>query len=178
MIRLFLMSCLAWLSCQGALYAQDQRTDMRNDVRIGVLAYRGSENLQQNWTSLQDYLNAVLYEWSFQIVPMTLGSASKQIETGQLEFVITNPGHFVELSRTHRMSVLASRSQKKSDGTYSGEFGSAIIARRGGDIKGLQDIAGKSVMAIDQNAFGGFQLAWRECKRANLDLFEDVSELN
>jgi len=194
MIRLFLLSCLAWLSCLGALYAQDQRavmhTDLRPDmrldmrpdmriaVRIGVLAYRGSENLQQNWTSLQDYLNAVLPEWSFQIVPMTLGSASKQIETGQLEFVITNPGHFVELSRTHRMSVLASRSQKKSDGTYSGEFGSAIIARKGRDINGLQDIAGKSVMAIDQNAFGGFQLAWRECNGVNVDLFTDTSKLS
>lgn len=147
------------------------------EKRIGVLAYRGSDQLQVRWTSLQEYLNTAIPGWTFQIVPMTLSSADEQIETGQVDFVITNPGHFVDLNRSHRMSVLASRSQQKSDGSFSGEFGSAIITRKDSGIGTLQDVAGKSVAAIDRNAFGGFQLAWYEFDRVGVDLFTETSQL-
>lgn len=173
MVRPLIFGCLLWLVSLGTGLAQQGQ----NEARIGVLAYRGSDQLQLRWTSLRDYLNAAIPGWSFQIVPMTLSSADEQIEAGQLDFIITNPGHFVVLNRSHRMSVIASRSQKKSDGTFSGEFGSAIIARKDSDIKVLQDVAGKTVAAIDRSAFGGFQLAWYEFDRVGVDLFTDAAAL-
>lgn len=149
----------------------------RNEARIGVLAYRGSDELRRKWIPLSDYLTTVIPEWSFRIVPMTLSSATEQIKSGQLDFVVTNPGHFVTLNRDHRMSVLASRSQKKSDGRLSTEFGSAIITRKDSGIRSLRDIASKSVTAVGANAFGGFQVAWYELDRAGVDLFSDTSSL-
>jgi two-component system sensor histidine kinase TtrS len=148
-----------------------------NEARIGVLAYRGSDELLRKWVPLSEYLTAVVPEWSFQVVPMTLSSATEQIKSGQLDFVVTNPGHFVTLNRDHRMSVLASRSQKKSDGRLSTEFGSAIITHKNSGIESLGDVAGKSVTAIGANAFGGFQVAWYELNRAGVDLFSDTSSL-
>ncbi|NNE88985.1 MAG: PhnD/SsuA/transferrin family substrate-binding protein [Silicimonas sp.] len=170
MIRFLIVGCLAWVVASFGAFAQATQSD----ARIGVLAYRGSDNVQRNWSGLRDYLNEVVPEWSFEIVPMTLSSAGDQIQSGQLDFIITNPGHFVTLNRTHRMSVVASRSQQKSDGSYSSEFGSAIIARKESGIESLKDVAGKTVVAIDQNAFGGFQLAWYEFERAGVDLFRDT----
>ena len=148
-----------------------------NEATIGVLAYRGSAELRHKWMPLSEYLTAVIPGWSFRIVPMTLSSATEQIKSGQLDFVVTNPGHFVTLNREHRMSVLASRSQKKSDGRYSTEFGSAIITRKDSGIQSLRDVAGKSVTAIGANAFGGFQVAWYEFDRTGVDLFSDTSSL-
>lgn len=173
MRRLLAIGCVVCLFIQGSALAEDTRTE----ARIGVLAYRGSDQLQIKWLALRDYLNAAIPDWSFRIVPMTLSSAAEQIESGQVDFIITNPGHFVDLNRTHRMSVLASRSQRKSDGTFSGEFGSAIIALKDSGIQRLQDVAGRTVSAIDPNAFGGFQIAWYEFDRANVDLFADPSSL-
>tara|TARA_R100001369_G_scaffold28705_1_gene51554 strand:- start:771 stop:2036 length:1266 start_codon:yes stop_codon:yes gene_type:complete len=148
-----------------------------NEARIGVLAYRGSDQLQIRWLTLRDYLNAEISDWSFEIVPMTLSLANQQIDAGQLDFVITNPGHFVTLNKSYRLSVLASRSQSKSDGTLSGEFGSTIFTLKGSGIATLEDAAGKSIVAVDRNAFGGFQMAWYEFDRAGVDLLRSDQDL-
>lgn len=149
----------------------------RNEARIGVLAYRGSEQMHRKWMTLRDYLGNEIPEWSFEIVPITLSSAAGQIESGQLDFIVTNPGHFVDLNRSFRLSVIATRLQQKSDGTFSGEFGSAIIALKDSGITRLSDVAGKTVAAIDIDAFGGFQMAWHEFDRAGVDLFAPPTSL-
>jgi two-component system sensor histidine kinase TtrS len=149
MLKLTTFGFVLGLFFQNAALAEESRSA----ARIGVLAYRGSDQLQLRWLTLRDYLGSEIPEWSFEIVPITLSSAAGQIESGQLDFIVTNPGHFVDLNRSYRLSVIATRSQQKSDGTFSGEFGSAIIA------------------------FGGFQMAWHEFDRVGLDLFEDPKEL-
>lgn len=164
----------ACLLMPGITPAQPQS----NEAWIGILAYRGSDELRQKWRPLSEYLTEVVPDWSFRVVPMTLSSANEQIESGQLDFVVTNPGHFVTLNRDHRMSVLASRSQKKSDGRLSTEFGSAIITYKDSGVQTLKDVGGKSVTAIGPEAFGGFQVAWFELDRAGVDLFSDTSNLN
>jgi len=94
-----------------------------------------------------------------------------------VDFLVTNPGHFVELSRELPMSVIASRRQVKSDGSYAGEFGAAIITRPDTGITVLSEAKGRSFAAVGLHAFGGFQLAWREFDNAGVDLFTDLSDL-
>ncbi len=146
-------------------------------ARIGVLAYRGTDKVGQKWIGLKQYLDDTVPGWTFEIVPITLSSASTKIENGELDFLLTNPGHFVDLNQKYLMSVIASRRQLKSDGSYASEFGSAIIARADSGITHLQQAKGKIVAAIDRNAFGGFQTAWREFDNVGIDLFTDTSEL-
>lgn len=173
MLKLLALGCCLALAIHGSALAEDSRTE----ARIGVLAYRGSDHLQRRWLTLRDYLSTSIPDWSFKIVPVTLSSAAAQIDSGQLDFIVTNPGHFVDLNRDFRLSVIASRLQQKSDGTFSGEFGSTIITRKDSGITELKDVVGRSVAAIDIDAFGGFQMAWFEFDRAGIDLFEDPQEL-
>ena len=173
MRTLRIIGVLCCLIAPGLLQAQASK----GEARIGVLAYRGSDQVQQKWMPLRDYLSAAVPDWSFQLVPVTLSSAEEQIKSGQLDFLITNPGHFAVLNVEHRMSVLASRSQRKSNGQLSNEFGSAIIAHRESGITTLDDVAGQSVAAVGRNAFGGFQVAWYALDRAGVDLFSDPSSL-
>ena len=146
-------------------------------ARIGVLAYLGYEDTLARWHGLKTYLDASLPDYSVEIVPVTLASASSQIASGQLDFILTNPGHFVDLSEKHVMSVIASRDVQRSDGSFSNSFGSLIFARADADITALSDAAGKRVAAVSKNAFGGFQLAWLEFESAGLNLFTDTEEL-
>lgn len=173
MLKVLTIALCAWLLITGVSQAEP----LKNEARIGILAYRGSDELRQEWTPLSEYLTEAVPDWSFRIVPMTLSSATEQIESGLIDFVVTNPGHFVTLNRDHRMSVLASRSQKKPDGRLSTEFGSAIITYKNSGIKTLRDVAGKSVTAIGADAFGGFQVAWYELDRSGVDLFTDTASL-
>ncbi len=147
-------------------------------ARIGVLAYRGSDRVEQEWIGLKQYLDGMVKDWRFQIVPVSLSSAGSKISNGELDFLLTNPGHFTDLNQKHVMSVIASRQQRKSDGSYSSEFGSAIIARKDAGIHLLQDVAGRRVAAVDPHAFGGFQIAWREFENVGVDLFTDTASLS
>ncbi len=146
-------------------------------ARVGVLAYRGSDTVAQKWLGLQNYLDSTVSGWSFEMVPVTLRSAKTKIENGELDFLLTNPGHFVDLKKEYPLSVIASRRQQKSDGTYASEFGSTIITRADSGLAHLQDIAGKKVAAVDPHAFGGFQTAWRAFNSVGVDLFDDTAEL-
>ncbi|GGA25497.1 PhnD/SsuA/transferrin family substrate-binding protein [Neptunicoccus cionae] len=166
---------LVFLWCAMALGSLAQEPP--REARIGVLAFRGSDQVQDKWQNLSTYLNATIPEWTFSIIPMTLSSAFEQIETEQLDFVVTNPGHFVDLNGIHRMSVIASRLQRKSDGSLTGKFGSTIFALKRSGISTLQDVKGKTVAAVDRYAFGGFQLAWSEFDRAGIDLHTDPAAL-
>ncbi len=160
---------LAW----APLHAQEAD----NVANIGVLAYRGEQQLEQKWSSLKAYLDASVSGWQFKLVPITLKTAKTHAENGDLHFILTNPGHFSVLDRDIRMSVIASRQRRAADGTFVTEFGSVIFARRGAGIEVLQDVVGKTVAAVDRQAFGGFQLAWREFEDVGVDVFRDASQL-
>lgn len=174
MTRLALIIWFLWLVPATGPVAQTAQ----DEARIGVLAYRGAHELERDWSGLRDYLDRAVSGWTFEIVPVTLSSADAQITMGELDFLITNPGHFATLNSTHRMSVIATRLQQKSDGSFSNTFGSAIIVRADSTISTLQDAAGKTVVAVDPNAFGGFQLAWSQFQHVGLDVFRDTAALN
>ena len=160
---------------------QAQETELPKGVdivRVGVLAYRGSDNLLESWESLRLFLDTSVPGVSFEFVPITLVSADALIEARRLDFVVTNPGHFVALSRRHDMSVLASRLQEKSDGSLSNQFGSTVITQKDSDILTMKDVANKRVSAVDRRAFGGFQVAWHEFHQHGIDPFTDFAELS
>lgn len=148
-----------------------------NIAKIGVLAYRGEQQLVQRWSGLKAYLDTSVAGWTFELVPITLKTAASHIENGDLHFILTNPGHFSVLDRDFPMSVIASRQRRASDGSYVNEFGSVIFARADTGISMLQDVVGKTVVAIDPQAFGGFQLAWREFEDVGVDVFHDTEKL-
>jgi two-component system sensor histidine kinase TtrS len=161
----------------GLSAIQLRAQDATSVARIGVLAYRGSDRLDQQWAAQNAYLNAAIPGWKFELVPVTLVSATERLEAGELMFLVTNPGHFVELDERFSLSVLASRLKRLSDGSLAGEFGGAIIVPANSDIHSLSDVTDRHVLAVDPDAFGGFQLAWRTFERAGVDLFTDPAKL-
>ena len=171
-----LLALIPMIFFAGVLCGSEAATE--NLARIGVLAYRGTDNVDRRWNSLIQYLDGSVEGWKFEVIPVTLVSAERQIANGDLDFILTNPGHFVALHERFSMSVIASRRQQKSDGTFVGEFGSAIIARQGSGITSLAHVRGKAVAAVDRHAFGGFQLAWYELNNVGVDLFTETSSLN
>jgi ABC-type phosphate/phosphonate transport system substrate-binding protein len=57
-------------------------------------------------------------------------------------------------------------------------FGAVIFSRRdNSSIQTLKDIKKHSLMVVNNHAFGGFQMAWRELKEAGIDPFKDLGEL-
>lgn len=140
-------------------------------AHIGVLAFRGAETTVAEWAPLAAYLSAEIEGWRFEIVPLTLVSAPEALKSGRLDFLVTNPGHYVALAPEFNLSPLATR--EKRGGLM--RFGVAIIARAGRGIRTLDDLRGKSVAAVSPDAFGGFQLGWQAFVAQGIDPFADLS---
>ncbi|MGC9371629.1 MAG: phosphate/phosphite/phosphonate ABC transporter substrate-binding protein, partial [Paracoccaceae bacterium] len=147
-------------------------------ARLGVLAYRGTDAARAYWQPLAAYLTAAVEGWRFEIVPVTLVSAPGKLAAKQIDFLITNPGHFVALAEEYPLSALATRERLLPGGaTGLLSYGTVIFARRDKGMQTLGDLAGKSLAAVSPDAFGGFQLAWSEMMHQNIDPFADLGPL-
>jgi len=163
----------AWIP---ALAAPAGATSDR-DVVIGVLAFRGEENALSRWTPTAAYLSTRIPECRFEVRPYTLRGLRKAVASGEVDFVLTNPGDYVELEAAYGITRLVTLRNLRDGHPYT-LFGAVIITRADRrDIRTLSDLQGKSFMAVSRSAFGGFQLAWREMKAAGVDPFSDLSRL-
>ena len=152
-------------------------TDSQKACSIGVLAHRGTETAIRMWTPTVDYLSSQIAGYEFRLVPLDLDGLHAAEERGELDFILTNPGHYVELEAHHGVSRIATLMNDRH-GVPSTMFGAVIFtSAHRKDIWSLADLRGKSFAAVDEAAFGGFQMAWRELKEAGIDPFTDLSEL-
>jgi len=153
-------------------------TDSRKLCSIGVLAHRGAETAIRMWTPTIDYLTSQVAGYDFRLVPLDLDGMHAAEERGELDFILTNPGHYVELESHHGVSRIATLMNDRH-GVPSRMFGAVIFtSAHRKDIRFLADLKGKSFAAVDEAAFGGFQMAWRELKEAGIDPFTDLSDLH
>ena len=128
------------------------------------------------WAALINYLSANIDGWEFTLVPVTLVSTPEKINAQEIDFLITNPGHYVTLSRQHELSVLATR-ERRVDDLGLLRYGTVIFSLSGGDIQSLDDLKDKRLAAVSPDAFGGFQLAWSEFQRQEIYPFEDLEAI-
>jgi two-component system sensor histidine kinase TtrS len=146
-------------------------------VTVGVLAYRGVDKAIAMWTPTVEYLAARIPGREFRLVPLDLQEMPVALERGELDFILTNPGHYVELEAAYGITRIATLKNIRQ-GEPSKTFGAVIFTQASrDDIQTLADLRGKRFAAVDEGAFGGFQMAWRELKDAGIDPFTDLREL-
>jgi diguanylate cyclase (GGDEF)-like protein len=146
-------------------------------VRIGVLAHRGETFARLNWQPTADYLAQALPGLRIEIVPLRNETLAPVVAQGQIDFVITNPGAYVRLEARHGVTRLLTL-RTLSHGTAQTEFGAVIFTRANHPlVHTLADLNGKTFMGVARDAFGGFQMAWRELRHAGIDPFRDLRDL-
>ncbi|MDM4219909.1 tetrathionate respiration histidine kinase TtrS [Klebsiella pasteurii] len=132
---------------------------------IGVLAMRGEVLTRSHWQPLEVALNQQLTDQQFHIQPLDLQQMQEAVNNGAVQFVVTNPAQFVQLNSHSSLRWLASL--RSSQGT-SNVIGSVILTRRDSGIASPADLIGKTVGAIDPQAFGGYLLGYKALIDAGL----------
>lgn len=156
----FLLSALV-LSAPG-LSAEAAHADERVEVRVGVLAFQGSERAAQEWDPTMAHLGRTIVGHRFTAVPLDLASLSQALADHSIDFVITNPGHYVALEAEQAVSRIATLESGSVEEPIAA-VGSVVIAKAArNDLQHLADLRGQSVAAASPDAFGGFQIIWRE----------------
>ncbi|MEN8178433.1 MAG: PhnD/SsuA/transferrin family substrate-binding protein [Pseudomonadota bacterium] len=146
-------------------------------MTIGVLSHRGDQVTRNMWGLTVDYLEEAIPQHQFRILPLDFDEVDPAVAAGKIDFVLVNPGIYVNLEVKYRVSRIATLYNRRGDVPYK-IFGGVIFTRQSHpDIHTLIDLRDRSLMAVDATSLGGFQMAWREMNAVGLDPYEDLSRL-
>lgn len=146
-----------------------------NSITIGVLSTRGDTETIAKWGPTVEYLDAAFPDSSVALLPLEFDEISPAAESGEIDFFITNPLLYVNLEVDHGFQRIATLKESWAGKTCT-VFGSVIFTKKGrSDISDLDDLPGKSVMAVDDESFGGWWIAARELNDAGIGIYSDIS---
>ncbi|WP_172649512.1 PhnD/SsuA/transferrin family substrate-binding protein [Thiolapillus brandeum] len=147
------------------------------EVSIGVLSHRGDEATLRNWSPTADYLSRVIPEYHFSIVPLDFREIEPAVKNGSVDFLLVNPGIYVNMEVRYRISRIVTLNNL-INGRPSNIFGGVIFTRADRrEIQSLEDIRGKTLMAVDKTSLGGFQMAWKELRNIGINPYRDTAML-
>ena len=155
-----------WLFSPGSVLGSPEAP---KTVWIGVLATRGAQQCLKRWGPTAEYLTREIPGYSFQVRPLTYRDVAPAVARGELDFVLANPSLYIELEHLYgasRIVTLKNSSLGEAFTVYAG----VIFCRAGRhDVRRLDDLKGKTFMAVEEDSFGGWQMAWRELHERGID---------
>ncbi len=148
------------------------------EIRIGVLSHRGDDATDRHWTPTADYLSAALPEYRFSIVPLAFSDVDAAVRDERIAFVLANSAIYVNLEVHHRVSRIATLRERVGN-VDRNVFGGVIFTREDNpDVRELDDLSGRSLLAVNPDSLGGFQMAWGELDAHGIDPYRDLARLD
>lgn len=127
---------------------------------VGITAFRDKSVTFREWTPTMEYLSAQIPGTKFEVVPMTLAEFKEGLSKKELDFVITNPEHYIIMESLFGVSRVATL-MKRENGRIVNQFGGVVFTRSDRvDIRQLEDIKGKTVASVDRSSFAAFLLQY------------------
>lgn len=148
------------------------------EYKVGVRAKSGIEQAKIQWQATVDYLTEQIPNHRFILVPMlSLREITAAVGRGDLDFLITNPSSAVEVEHLHGAQILATLKNRRAN-TAQTRFGSVVFVHAKNEhIMTLNDLKGKTLMAVSEPAFGGWRVVWRELLLQGIDPYRDLKSV-
>ncbi|MBI5891672.1 MAG: diguanylate cyclase [Nitrosomonadales bacterium] len=145
-------------------------------VQIGVLAFRPKAEMLKQWQPLEKALKRAIPQHDFRIVTYTYPELEQAVSEKRVDFVLTNPAHFILLSRRLGVSAPLATLIIEDNGLPLSAFGGVIftLAERT-DLNELADLKGKRLVTPDLGSFGGYQAQAYELALAGVRLPGDAA---
>lgn len=158
----------------GSAWSQDSKA-----VRIGVLAYLGADAAVEEWSPVATQLRRALAGRAVELISMDHAALDDAAHSSRVDFIITNPGHYVELeSRFGASRILTLQTGTSLPTSVWQAVGSAVVTLAGNtQIQRLADLRGQRVAIVGKEAFSGYQVVWRELAADHIDPDTDLGEL-
>ena len=138
-------------------------------VVIGILSFRPIDQTLRQWTPMADYLTRSIPGRRFVVQPMNYPDLDRAVKEGRLDFVFTNPDHFV-LLRNQTILAPILTVMPEIDGHPVTSFGGVVVTRADrGDINRLEDLTGKKVASPSEESLGGNLMQLWEMRRQGVD---------
>ncbi|TCK60421.1 phosphate/phosphite/phosphonate ABC transporter substrate-binding protein [Seleniivibrio woodruffii] len=150
--------------------------DRERVFTVGVRAFNGVQESYRSWSPTLLYLEQNQNKYSFYLMPVFgFEQMRKLLETGQIDFVITQPAEAVILHEKYGSRIILTLLREYSGRTVS-YFSSAMFTRaERDDIKDFDDMKGKTLAAIDPEGFGAYWMILKELRDAGLKEGKDFN---
>ncbi len=145
-------------------------------VRIGILAKRGVEVCLKQWQPTAEYLAGEIPSRSFVIRPLGYNEVRSAVERREVDFILANPAVYVDLEWSFGASRILTLKNRCLGGAYTVYAGTVLCKADRRDIQRLEDLKGKTFMAVAEDSFGGWQVAWRELNEHGIDPHRDFRD--
>lgn len=146
------------------------------EICIAVLAFMGAEQAEREWGTVRRFLQSALPAHRVQFVYLDLVDMDEAARTRTVDFILTNPGHYVSLELELGASRIATIEQDRHVVSGLG-LGSTVIAQaHRDDMEQLQHLKGRTIAATSQDGFGGYQTVWRELTVLDIDPESDLAD--
>jgi len=148
---------------------------LADNIKIGILAFQPLPIEQVRWQALTEYLNQEVPQHHFEILPLNYAQLNRAVQEHSLNFIFTNPGHYVTLKEKHLINRAMVTLVNEINGKPYEQFGGVIftLADRD-DIPTLRSLSTKKIASVANDSFGGFQMQAYEFFREGIE----YSDLN
>ncbi|MBN2809080.1 MAG: PAS domain S-box protein [Deltaproteobacteria bacterium] len=147
------------------------------DIFIGVLAKRGAALCLQRWRPLADYLSHKISGKRFHIVALPFDQVEAAVVEERVDFILVNPSLYINLEVKYKVSRILTMIQKTGD-FLSAEFGGVLFHLAGrSELNDMMAVRGRTLVAVDETSFGGWQTVYYELHELGLSLKYDLQGL-
>ena len=179
MRRLLYLCFLCWLPLlAGATAATGAGaalgpTSVSERFVFGVLATRPAALVEQEHQPLADYLAQQLNA-EVQLLVLEYAAMNEALERGQIDFLLTSPGHYMIVRRQFPLAGLLATMIRQENGQPTTHLGGVVIARADrSDLRTLADLKGQRIAALHPRTLAGYQIQAYELLQAGFDLQRD-----
>ncbi len=168
----FLALCSSFL-LPGLAFSQPETIE----VKIGVLAKRGTSLCIKRWLPTAAYLTTRIPGYSFTLVPLSFDEIIPAVSRQEIDFILSNSAMFAGLEAVYGASCVATMKTLLQQ-EQAPVFGGVIFHKADRkDIRSLADLKGKSFLAVDRHSFGGWLTALRELQLHGINPNDDFYAL-
>ena len=139
-------------------------------LTLGIMAYRPQPLLEARWQPLANYLSQALPGYTVRLKVMPQAEMEAALGRKELDFIFTNPNHFVALREHNALSGAIASLVSLEGGTASKQLGGVIIRlREREELQQLSDLAGRRIASAGINYLGSYLAQIAELAEAGVD---------
>ena len=145
-------------------------------IALGVLDWRDEAKAASSWEPTLAALKQQFPDKQIELHQLSLEGIADALAEQKLDYVITNPGHYIQLSQTFQLAPLATLNNPFFELAQQAVSSVLLVPVENQTIHTWQDLRGLKLGAVTFDAFGGFQLIWDELAQEGLDPKKDFTQ--
>lgn len=141
-------------------------------ITIYVNSHLNKEETFDRWNPTLKVLQDNLPQHKFKLLPIKpsdVEKIKKALDKKEIDFLITQPAIFSELQHSHGVIGILSM----ANSFQMSKFGSVFITHKDSNIKTINDIEGKKIVAVAPLGFGGWLIGYNELYDNGIDPLKD-----